>query len=74
METQLKELIADFFQKKSSFRGLLKANPDKFKPIVFQEFTDTTAYQEFSQSATDRQEVSQVADRVFSAYIQTDLN
>ena len=73
MEIQLKEMISDFFQKKSSFRSLLKANPDKFKPIVFQEFTDTTAFQSLRSNAADQQQVSQEADRVFNAFIQTDL-
>jgi hypothetical protein len=52
---------------------LLKANPDKFKPIVFQEFTDTTAFQSLRSNAADQQEVAQEADRVFNAFIQTEL-
>lgn len=74
MEAQLKGLIQEFFERKQSFKSLLKTNPDTFKPIVFQEFTDTAAYNDFlATQGTTAVNFHPEADRVFTSYIQADL-
>lgn len=66
MEDALKAKIAEFFEHKKSFNSLLKANKEKFEPIVFQEFTDGQLYQDFlAEHDADKDKVHDI----FKQYI-----